>query len=152
MKLDRGPVPIDFARELVAEALEIASKNAEGDVHAQFVEEKEAVQSIETVDIREKRLDALDIHWIERLEVAAALESVLGRHPGVEDVISECFLRLARAKEDERAYLHTASVSSPDEPVSKPSLVVQLTADTLLARERLEPLVMTTLAKARRPS
>ena len=130
----------------------IASKSAGADLRAEFLEEKEAVQSIETVDIREKRLDALDSHWMDRLEVAAVLEDVLLRHPDVENIIARCLLKLARAKEDERAYLYAGDAPLPGSRTGKPTLVVQLTADTLLARERLEPLVMTTLAKARRPS
>lgn len=152
MKLESGPVPIDLARELVEEALEVASKDADAELLAEFREEKEAVAGIETIDIREKRLDALDNHWIDRLQVVAALENVLERHPRLEQVISHCFLSLARAKEDERAYLHDGDAPSPAGEAGKPALVVQLTAHTLLTRERLEPLLMTTLAKARRPS
>ena len=152
MKLDRGPVPIDFARELVAEALEVASKSADAELQAAFVEEKEAVQSIEIVDIREKRLDALDSHWIDRFRVSAPLESVLGRQPGVADLISRCFLELARGKANERAFLLSSDARAADGALGKPSLVVQLTAATLLEREELEPLVVTTLAKARRPT
>lgn len=145
MILDRGPVPIDFERELVEEALVVASRSADAELQAAFLEEREAVHSIETVDIREKHLDALDSQWMEKLHVAEALESVLARHPGLEDVVSRCFLKLARAKEDEKAYLHT-------EDREKPALVIQLTADTLLAMDKLEPLLVTTLARARRPS
>lgn len=145
MKLERGPVPIDFARELVEEALAVASRNADAELQAAFLEERDAVDSIETVDIREKHLDALDTQWMEKLHVADALESVLARHPGLEDVVSSCFVKLARAKEDEKAYLYS-------QDVEKPALVIQLTADTLLAFEKLEPLLVTTLARARRPS
>lgn len=150
MKLDRGPIPVDFARELVEEALEVASRKADAELLAAFREERDAVESIETVDIREKRLDALDDQWMERLHVADPLERVLASHPGVEDVVSGCFLKLARAKEEERAYLYTDEATPPGVGASKPALVVQLTAATLLALERLEPLVRTTLARARR--
>ena len=146
MKLERGPVPIDFARELVEEALTVASRNADAELQAAFLEEKEAIQSIETIDIREKRYDALDSQWMDRLHVAEALESVLARHPGLEDVVSRCLLRLARAGEEEKAYLYTDDAPN----AAKPALVIQLTADTLLAMDKLEPLLMTTLARARR--
>jgi len=152
MILERGPVPIDFARELVEEALAVASRSADTDLQAAFLEEREAVHSIETVDIREKHLDALDSQWMEKLRVAEALESVLARHPGLENVVSRCFLKLARAKEDEKAYLYTQEAPPPDTDVKKPALVIQLTADTLLAKDKLEPLLLSTLARARRPS
>lgn len=152
MKLDRGPIPVDFARELVEEALDVASRQADAELQALFREERDAIASIETVDIREKRLDALDDHWMERLQVAAPLESVLARHPGVEDVVSHCFLRLARAKEDEKAFLYTDDRTPPGVGAAKPALIVQLTAHTLLELDKLEPLLRTTLARARRPS
>ncbi|GMR23970.1 MAG: hypothetical protein BMS9Abin37_2452 [Acidobacteriota bacterium] len=156
MKLERGPVPIDFARELVEEALVVASRGADAELRAAFLEEREAVHSIETVDIREKHLDALDSQWMDRLRVAEALESVLARHQGLEDVVSRCFLKLARAKEDEKAYLYSDNASPPGidatGTATKPALVIQLTVDTLLASDKLEPLLMTTLARARRSS
>ncbi len=154
MKLERGPVPIDFARELVEEALVVASRSADAELRAAFLEEREAVHSIETVDIREKHLDALDSQWMDKLHVAEALESVLARHPGLEDVVSQCFLRLARVKEDEKAYLYTDEGPRPgtNATATKPALVIQLTVDTLLAMDKLEPLFTTTLARARRPS
>ena len=156
MKLERGPVPIDFARELVEEALVMASRSADPELRAAFLEEREAVHSIETVDIREQHLDALDSQWLDKLHVAEALESVLARHPGLEDVVSQCFLRLARVKEDEKAYLYTDEGPRPGTnataTTAKPSLVIQLTVDTLLAMDKLEPLFTTTLARARRPS
>jgi hypothetical protein len=152
MKLKRGPFPIDVARELVEEALILAARNADVEVRAAFNEEKQAAESIETVDIREKHLDALDGHWMDRLHVAAALESVLARHRGVESVISRCFLKLARAKEHERAFLYADGRMPHGVDGGRPALVVELTPETLLAAERLESLLMTTLAKARRPS
>lgn len=159
MILERGPVPIDFARELVEEALMIASRSADAELQAAFVAEREAVHSIETIDIREKHLDTLDSQWMEKLRVAEALESVLARHPGLEDLVSRCFLTLARAKEDEKAYLFNHEALPPDielkKPaleLKKPALVIELTADTLLAKDKLEPLLVTTLARARRPS
>jgi len=152
MKLDRGPIPVDFARELVEEVLNVASRQADAALQAAFREERDAIESIETVDIREKQLDALDDHWMERLDVARPLESVLARHPGVEDIVSHCILKLARAKEDEKAFLYTDDRSPPGVDAAKPALVVQLTAHTLLAMDKLEPLLMTTLARARRPA
>ena len=71
MKLERGPVPIDFARELVEEALVVT---------------------------------------------------------------------------DESPRLGLATTAT------KPALVIQLTVDTLLAMDKLEPLLTTTLVRARRPS
>ncbi len=156
MKLERGPVPIDLARELVEEALMVASRRADAELQTAFLEEREAVYSIETIDIREKHLDALDSQWMDKLRVAEALERVLARHPGLEDVVSRCFLRLARAKDDEKAYLYTDDGPRPGTDATatatKPALVIQLTVDTLLATDKLEPLLMTTLNRARRPS
>ncbi len=152
MKLERGPVPIDFARELVEEALVVASRRADAELQAAFLEEREAVHSIETVDIREKRLDALDSQWMDKLHVAEALESVFARHPGLEDVVSRCFLRLARNKDDENAYLYTDDGPRPGIDTTKPAFVIQLTVDTLLAMNKLEPLLMITLNRATRPS
>ncbi len=154
MKLERGPVPIDLARELVEAPLVVASRNADPELQAVFLEEREAVQTIETIDIREKNLDALDSQWMDRLRVSEALESVLARCAGLEDMVSGCFLQLARVKDDETAYLHTddagdAGVGGID--TKKPALVVHVTADTLLALDKLESLLTHTLARARRP-
>lgn len=150
MKLQRGPVPIDLARELVDEALTVAAARASSKLRAAFRNEREAIQSIETVDIREKRLDALDSRWVQRLDVAESLEIVLARHPGVEDLVSACFLRFARAKEDEKAFLFDGDGAVPGGGHPKPSLVVDLTAETMLDREQLAPLIGRALAKARR--
>lgn len=106
MKLDRGPVPVDFARELVEEALAIASRNADAELQAAFLEEREAVDSIETIDIRERHLDAL--------------ESVLARHPGLDNVVSSCFVKLARAKEDEKATCTARTWKSPPSSSNSP--------------------------------
>lgn len=152
MKIERGPVPIDFARELVEQALLVASRSADEEVRVAYAREQEAIQSIETVDIREKQLDALDSHWMEKLHVADAVESVLARQPGIANVVSACFLTLARAKEDERAYLYVDSDRHTGANAARPSLVIQLTAETLLAADELEPLLTTTIARARRPS
>ena len=152
MMLELGPVPIDVARDLVEEALIVAVRNADSKLQAAFRDEMEAVQSIETVDIRENRFEALDSQWMKRFRVAETLESVLARHPGVEDLVSKCFLKLARVKEDEKAFLYADEAIVPGSEAGKPALVVQLTVDTLLAVDKLEPLLRTTLARARRPS
>ncbi len=130
----------------------MASRSADAELRAAFLEEREAVYTIETVDIREKRLDALDSQWMDKLRVAEAFESVLARHPGLDDFVSRCFLKLARRKEDEKAFLYTDDASLSGTDAAKPALVIQLTADTLLALDKLETLLMTTLARARRPS
>ena len=78
MILDRGPVPIDFERALVEEALVVASRSADAELQAAFQEEREAVHSIETVDIREEHLDALDSQWMEK-HVAEARSKVFSR-------------------------------------------------------------------------
>ena len=67
------------------------------------------------------------------------------------------FLRLAPGKKDEKAYLYTDDGPRPGidttatATATKPALVIQLTVDTLLAMDKLEPLLMTTLNRARRP-
>ncbi len=149
MKVERGLVPIDVARELVEEALVVALRGTGSEIQAEFREEMEAVQGIEIVDIREERFEALDSRWMERLRVADTFERVLASHPGIEDLVSKCLLKLARANEGEKAFLDDdgATVGRSDE---KPALVVELTVDTLLADDKLERLLSATLARARR--
>lgn len=152
MKLDRDPLPIDFARELVEEALAAAARRADAELQATFREERDAVHGIEIVDIREERIDALDAHWMERFRVSEPIERLLASHPGVETAISHCELQLARSKDEERAFLY-ASGSKPDagaEGAGLPMLVVQLMAETLLELEQLEALLTTPIVSARR--
>lgn len=140
MRLLRGPVPIDVARELVEEALDVASRSADPKLRSVFQDELEAVQSIETVDIRENHFEALDSQWIERFRVAESLESVLSSRPGVAKRVSTCFLTLARNQEDERALLSEEDTEDSS-TVGKPALVVRLTVDTFLAVDKLERLL-----------
>lgn len=147
MRLQRGPFPIDVARELVEEALIVAARDADPDLRAAFQEEVEAVQSIETVDIRENHFEALDGHWMERLRVAESLESALARHSGVEQRVSACFLVLARNVGDEKAFFSDADAATST-PAEKPALVVHVTVATLFAIDKLELLLATALGRA----
>lgn len=150
MNLERGPVPIYLARELVEEVLHVASHDAKAEVRSQFRDEKDAIDTIETVDIRETRVDAFDRRWMNHFGVIDNLERVLVGHPGIEGLVSACSLSLARTDNDEKAFLY-----QPDEAVSgddgaEPVLVVRITAETLLEREKLASLVRRALVKAKR--
>ena len=143
MRLQHGALPIDFARELVEEALAAAAKRANVDQREMFREERAAIDGIEIVDIREGRLDALDSRWMEQFHISDSFERVLGGHPGLEDSIAECVLR------DEKAFLY-ASDATLKLDGRKPVLVVQLMAETLLSIERLQELLSLPLTSARR--
>ena len=149
MRLQHGALPIDFARELVEEALAAAAKRANVDEREMFREEKAAIDGIEIVDIREGRLDALDTRWMEQFHVSDSFERVLGDHPGLEDSISECVIRLARSMEDEKAFLYTSNATLKRDG-GRPVLVVQLMAESLLSIERLQELLSLPLTSARR--
>ncbi len=149
MRMERGAFPIDFARELVEAALAAAARTANADDREVFREEKAAIDGIEIVDIREERLNALDTRWMEQFHISDSFERVLGRHPGLEDSISECVLRLARSTEDEKAFLY-ASDATLKRDDRKPVLVVQLMARSLLSIERLQELLALPLTNARR--
>ena len=101
------------------------------------------------MDIREGRLDALDSRWMEQFHISDSFERVLGGHPGLEDSIAECVLRLARSMGDEKAFLY-ASDATLKLDGRKPVLVVQLMAETLLLIERLQELLSLPLTSARR--
>ena len=148
MRLQHGALPIDFARELVEEALAAAAGRANVDEREMFREEKAAIDGIEIVDIREDRLNALDIRWMEQFHVSDSFERVLESHPGLGDSISECVLRLTRSMEDEKAFLYAShrTLKSDDK---KPVLVVQLMARSLLSIERLEEILALPLTSAR---
>lgn len=148
MRLQHGALPIDFARELVEEALAAAAGRASVDEREMFREEKAAIDGIEIVDIREGRLDALDSRWMEQFHISDSFERVLGGHPGLEDAISECVLRLARSMEDEKAFLY-ASDATLKRDGGRPVLVVQLMAESLLSIERLQELLSLPLTSAR---
>lgn len=153
MKVDRDPFPLEFARELVEEALAAAARRADAELQDAFREEKEAIDGIEIVDIREERIDALDSHWMERFRVSEPIERILAGHPGVEKAISHCELQLARSKDEERAFLYVAGpMSEEDAPQSprRPMLVVKLMAETLLELDPLEALLTTPLVSARK--
>ena len=149
MRLQHGVLPIDYARELVEEALAVAAKRANADEREIFREEKAAIDGIEIVDIREERLDALDARWMEQFHISDSFERVLGSHPGLEDSLSECVLRLTRSSEDEKAFLY-ASGATLKRDDRKPVLVVQLMARSLLSIERLQELLALPLISARR--
>jgi len=137
-------MPIDFAREFVEEALVAAARRADSELRETFREEKEAVDGIEIIDIREERLDALDSHWMERFHITQRFEDVLAAYPGVEDAVAECVVKLAPSPDEERAFLYAS------DPRPKPVLVVQLTAETLLELDRLQALVSSPLTHASR--
>ena len=149
MRIERGSFRIDFARELVEEVLAAAAKAADAHDRDVFRQEKAVIDGIEIVDIREERLNALDLHWMEQFHISDSFERVLGSHPGLEDSISECVLRLARSTEDEKAFLY-ASHATLKRDDKKPVLVVQLMAASLLSIERLRELLAPPLTNAQR--
>lgn len=150
MKFERGPVPIDLTLELAEEVLDVASRIASSELRAQFRDEKEAIHTVETVDIRETRLDAFDRRWMNHFGVIDNLESVLVGQPQVEDLVSTFSLRLARTQNDEKAFLYQHDETVPSNDGYKSVLVVQITAETLLDREKLASLVRRALVKAKR--
>lgn len=137
MRFQSGTLWFELDATLVNEALSAASRMASEDLRGQFHEEREAIASIEIVDIREQSFRDLDAHWMARFGVIDALRSVVEENP-LSRRVAGLLLERSPAPLQERAWLEPSREGLP-----LPSLVVSLRAETLLSRDRLRDLLET---------
>lgn len=136
MRLQSGSFWFEVAPSLVDEALTAASRAAPESLRRQYLEEREAIATIEIVDIREEGFRDLDARWMKRFGVIEALRSVLDeKHPLAESVTG-CRFERARGGVEEEVRLESREGSLP-------VLAVSLRAETLVSPDRLRHLLET---------
>jgi hypothetical protein len=135
MRLQDGELLFELAPDLAEEVLVTASKSAGNALRQAFLEEREAIGSIEIVDIREESFRDLDVHWAKRLRIADPLFEVVRELPALGGRISRCAVHRVGPSASESAVLR----SGEGDPRSILSLSVK--AETLLSRDRLRALV-----------
>jgi hypothetical protein len=129
MRIENGGVWLDLPADLVDEALILASQSAPDSLRKQYREERDAISSIEIVDIREESFRQLDAAWVERLRIGDPLRNLLVEKAAPNGGIQGCMVKRVRADVDEGASL--------DDDV----LYLALRAETLLSLERLREIV-----------
>lgn len=135
MRIENGAFWIDLPHDLVDEALVTAAQSAPEELRRQFLEEREAVNSIEIVDIREESFRLLDARWAERLRLGGPLLEAVGERVGLSERISGCVVERVRADADEKATLR------PDGDGVRQILRLTVKLDTVLSRSRLSDLL-----------
>jgi hypothetical protein len=113
----------------VDEALILASQSAPEPLRKQFLDERDAVSSIEIVDIREESFRRLDSAWAVRLGIGDALRDLLIEKAPTNGGIQGCVVKRVLADAEEGARL--------DDDV----LYLALRVDTFLSRARLREIV-----------
>lgn len=131
MRITNGPIWFDVAADLVDEALLVASRSAAPAVRQQYLADKEAIASIEIVDIREERFRQLDSQWAERFRLVEPLSGALEQLDGLSRGVSGCVLDRVRAAGEEGAALE------PSTEGNGAVLYLRLKAESLLSGERL---------------
>jgi hypothetical protein len=139
MRLTSPPVWFDLATDLVDEALLAAARSAAPELRKRYHEEREAIGSIEIVDIREERFRQLDSQWAERFRIDASLSTVLNELEGLAQRISGCVLHRVRVDSDEGASLEA------NETDVLPVIYLRLKAESLFSLERLREIVQSAL-------
>jgi hypothetical protein len=135
MRFQDGELSYDLAPDLVEEVLVSASKSAGKALRQEFLDEREAIGSIEIVDIREESFRDLDLHWAKRLRIADPLFEVVREVPALGERISRCAVERVGPSAAESAVLRR----DEGDPLSILSLSVK--AETLFSRDRLRELV-----------
>jgi hypothetical protein len=135
MKIQGGPFWFDFPHDLVDDALMEASRSAPETLRKQFLEERDAVSTIEIVDIREEHFRQLDARWAERLGIGEPLLGALRERGAKADRISGCVVQRVRAGAEEGAMLQ------PAEDGGRDVLCLAVRVDTVLSRDRLSNLL-----------
>jgi hypothetical protein len=135
MRLQDGELQYELAPDLVEEVLVSASKSAGKTLRQEFLNEREAIGSIEIVDIREESFRDLDVHWAKRLRIADPLFEVVRELPDLGGRISRCAVHRVGPSASETAVLRRGE----GDPRSTLSLTVK--AETLFSRDRLRQLV-----------
>jgi hypothetical protein len=127
--MEIGEVWLDLPADFVDEALLLASQSAPEALRRQFLDERDAVSSIEIVDIREESFRRLDSTWAVRLGIGDALRDLLIENGPSNGGISGCVVRRVLADAEEGARLDAGV------------LYLALRVDTFLSRARLREIV-----------
>jgi hypothetical protein len=136
MRFESGALWFELATNLVNETLTTASRAAPEFLRQQYLEERDAIASVEIVDIREEGFRDLDVRWMERFGVIEALRAALDESHPLAKSVSGCVLERARAPLEERARLEPSKEGLP-------VLAVSLRGETLLSPDRLRDLLET---------
>jgi hypothetical protein len=136
MRFQSGALWFELDASLVNEALSAASRMASDELRSEYREEREAIASIEIVDIREQSFRDLDAHWIDRFGVIDALRSLVDEEHPLSKRVSGFLLEGTRDPLNERAWVEPGRDGLP-------LLVVSLKAETLLSLHRLRDLLET---------
>lgn len=128
MRIQSGLVWLDLAAELVDEMLLEASRSASAAERDQFVKDREALASIETIDIREDAFRSFDAEWVDRFGVLEPLRSLLSSEKQQSWV-----LRRAKTNAEERV-----RVSRDD---GEHLVYLDVQPKTMLSRDGLERLL-----------
>jgi hypothetical protein len=136
MRFQDGPLWFELDANLVSETLKAAASMASDDLRRQYLEEREAIASIEIVDIREQSFRELDAHWMDRFGVLDRLRSLVEENLPLSKRVEGFVLERTRNSNEERAWLEPSRGGEP-------MLVVSLTAETLLFSDRLQDLLET---------
>jgi len=135
MRIVEGPFWIDVAPDLLVRTLDRASREAGDSLREEYVQEREAVSGIETVDIREASERELDARWVERLELLNPLRRALIEVPALRDAVAGCVLYAARQASEEGMLLE------PDGHPASGVLTLRLAPETLLSLAALRRLL-----------
>lgn len=135
MRIASGPFWIDIQSDLLARTLELAAGEAPEELHDEYEREREAVASIETVDIREASFRELDARWVERFGVLDRLRRVLIEERGLGETVSGLVVLPPLRPEGEGMLLE------PEGLQTSGVLTLRLAPETLLSLPRLRKLL-----------
>jgi hypothetical protein len=92
MRIVEGPFWIELSPRLMEALLEQAAVEAPERLRAEYLEERDAVSTIETVEIREASFRELDARWLERFGALHALRRAVIEDRALGEAVSGCVL------------------------------------------------------------
>lgn len=135
MRISGGPFWIEIPADLLERVLAAAAREAPPELRREYEQDRDAVESIETVDIREASVRNLDAHWVERFGALDPLRTALIEERKLGETVSGCVLFYTRYPGKEGMLL---------EPEGLPAggvLSLRLSPETLLSLPRLRQLL-----------
>ena len=129
MHIESGSLWLDLAPELAEEVLTLAAGSASEQERRAYLEEREAISGIETVDIREDAFLSFDARWIDRFGILEAILTSISE----EMPIAGCSLHRVRTREEERSYIDIVR--------GQRVLMIYAMVPTLLSRPALRTLL-----------
>lgn len=96
MRIVEGPFWIELSPRLMEALLEQAAVEAPEKLRAEYLEERDAVSTIETVEIREGSFRELDARWLERFGALDALRRAVIEDRALGEAVSGCVLLWSR--------------------------------------------------------